>query len=904
MTTAYLRSSVVGIGEAVEAGRTDRLPPDMAAMAAMVAGADPASPDHGSDDDGAAPAGLLDAFLHRRAIRAPRYAALFATTRATLGPRRDLRLPDRSELTFSGRFADGVLQALTDAALARARPDALRLRRNPTVRRTGSRYEFRTWRGNTLALSTVNATAAIEAVLEACGAHGTERVKAAAALEALSPSTPPERLDAFLGQLIDAGLLLMDVPLPDHDGLDRACAACEAAGEEAAARALRRLATAAGEERPFGRLPAEELTGLWREHGAPLDRLLETDPGSQDRLRPRIAPGPGTLMVERSTQAALRRALARVTRLSGESPRQEALTAAFTARHGDAAVPLTELPDLEDEVRGSAWRSDRSTGPGDRTAARALAHWARSGEPYDLADEDDEGLGPSEADGPAHWIRAALLDRFEDRYDAVLLAGYQYLPAALEGDFEVARAHAVDPPAIDDLLVSYDREAGLLLWDERTGAAVPPPAEEAAAGGRDGRMLTALVRPFLDREPVDWTWGELGGELPHLPRVVAGRVIVAPERWRLDAAGVQQVVAAPDAAAALRSALPGLRGRRWLAVTGRGRTLPLDVWSAGAVELALRLLGDGHGIRCEELPQFEAPAVNGRVVELLLPPTTRTEAAVVVPRRRPDDPRPGLRYDIRCRATAADEVPVLAGARMEELASAGDVAHWSYTWDGPDLRIECRVATVDARPGVVAALDGLGSDLVASGRAVGTTLLRGTPRAWWQGASPVPGPAEEIERADSRETATFLATRPGDEERIRWYSATLLGWLPFLAEGTAEQIAILSATAADVNDGAEALHVLTEPPPASGPPRTSGPLVSSLTRFAREWNAAGDSGLARRAHAALLSAHCARVFPTAPAAHRRAGCEAAIHALRDRPAAAETGTGPGDDDKDGERDGV
>ncbi|MFE7194372.1 lantibiotic dehydratase [Kitasatospora sp. NPDC057541] len=867
----HLRIPIVSVDEVAAVGRADRLPTDLARIAA--AGAQL----NGTGGRDAATAGeVFDAFMHARATRAARPVGLCVTVTATIGHRRRLDMPARPNLTVTAGLSGGALRALLHRAVTTAGSDLVRLRRNPTLRRAGTRYEFRTWQGPDLVLSAVSASTAIDAVLAACGEHGTERTRAAAALAAASPATPVERFDAFLDRLIDAGVLLADLATTADSGMERAWEVLTAAGEDEAMGSLRALQAGLGQEQPLQQYLAEGVAGVWPRHTASLEGVL-TDVPEGERLRVRIGTGVALPAVDRSSLGALRKAYGRVLSLADESPRQAALDAAFLARHGDGAVPVAELLDLEAELADLPWRSGRSGEAAERTCARALAQWARTGESFDLLAETGQPDGPRDA-GVTDWIHAALLDQYEGRYCAVLLGGYHHSPQPLLQDFGVLSEETDGTAELDDVLVSLTPGSGPELWDRRTGARVHPWPSHSRTGLQ--RMLDALLQPFLDPGPVQWTWGALGEELPHLPRVVAGRVIVAPERWLLSAPAVEDILGAPDVSAGLRAALPGLGNRRWLALAGRGQTLPVDTSAPAAVELALQALANPSGVDCQELPHFESPVVSGgggrHTAHLLLPPE--------------DDPRPRtapaqsswthqwlrVRGEYQCRSTVVDELPGLVGARMEKLAAEGCVAQWSYEWHGLTLRLDCRAADAEQRPAAVAELDRVGLDLIAGGQVVRAAVVAVAPNVDLHGGPDVLCLAEEVHRVDSLETAGFLAGRPTDEERMRRCVDDFLAWLPLLDRRRDEQIAIVAAMAAAVT--AEPQPRAVPVPARSAPSSGNGALEPLLTRYARRVD--GSDGRSRRAFAALLISHGARLFPAEGPTRLQEVCDLTVRALR------------------------
>ncbi|OLT25403.1 hypothetical protein BJF83_22865 [Nocardiopsis sp. CNR-923] len=107
------------------------------------------------------------------------------------------------------------------------------------------------------------------------------------------------------------------------------------------------------------------------------------------------------------------------------------------------------------------------------------------------------------------------------------------VPRLLDHVLSVAEHPPLGALGVDDLMVGCDEE-GVFLWSRTLGARVEPVVPHAF----NLRHAPALVRflaelPRADRMPVSaFCWGA-ASQLPFLPRVRSGRIVLSPAQWRV-----------------------------------------------------------------------------------------------------------------------------------------------------------------------------------------------------------------------------------------------------------------------------------------------------------------------------------------------------------------------------------
>jgi len=219
---------------------------------------------------------------------------------------------------------------------------------------------------------------------------------------------------------------------------------------------------------------------------------------------------------------------------------------------------------------------------------------------------------------------------------------------------------------VSDLMV---RVAGqrVLLRSRRLDRRVVPRITSAHAYMRSAlpvyRFLGAL-QPEAVFMPW-WDWGRLSG-LAFLPRVSAGRLVLAPARWRLDADAVArfgQLRSADDASryAAVRAWRSEVGAPRWMVVGASGEGVVVDLENVLSVDAFVHLLADEHEPVIEEM-------VCGPEELCARGPQGRFAADVVVPAVRWNhhtSPR-------RRRARSAPATGLAVGSRLVGCALEGE----------------------------------------------------------------------------------------------------------------------------------------------------------------------------------------------------------------------------------------
>jgi thiopeptide-type bacteriocin biosynthesis protein len=143
------------------------------------------------------------------------------------------------------------------------------------------------------------------------------------------------------------------------------------------------------------------------------------------------------------------------------------------------------------------------------------------------------------------------------------------------------------------------------------------------------RFLAALQRAGV-AGALGWDWGALAGA-PTLPRVTAGRLVLARARWQLSTAEVSTVTGSE--AADGWSALARDRGlpRELLIADGDNR-LYVDTASPALISAAAKVLRGRAGAVVEEvLPDGVATGPQGRFTQELIVPFTRRTAPASAP---------------------------------------------------------------------------------------------------------------------------------------------------------------------------------------------------------------------------------------------------------------------------------
>ena len=421
-------------------------------------------------------------------------------------------------------------------------------------------------------------------------------------------------------------------------------------------------------------------------------------------------------------------------------------------------------------------------------------------------------IAAGEAHAPAA-IHAEIVHLPEDRLGNVLLRpllrGYEIPYLGRSG------ARPDQQIGVDDLLVSV---AGgrVVLRSRRLGREVLPRLTTAHST-RDGlsvyRFLSALAHQGTARG-LRWHWGPLESS-PYLPRVVLGRLVLDPARWRLDAAALAPLAAAGEA---LFAAAQGLRERlglpRHVALVEADNLLPVDLDNVLSVEAFAQLVAGRSEARLVEMfPGPDALCVHGPegrfVHEIVIPfvrePEPESEAksesdpesesdiesgydiesgseseyeSVPEPRRFP----PGsewLYVKLYCGPATADRV--LRGLVMplvRDARAAGAVDGWfflRYSDPEPHLRLRLRGAPARLLGEVVPRLHEAAAPLLADQRLWRVQLDTYEREVERYGGDQGVLLAEQIFAADSGAALALLEMLAGDAAWDARWRLTLCG---------------------------------------------------------------------------------------------------------------------------------
>ncbi len=818
---------------------------------------------------------------------------------AVLAPERSLLLRSRDRHRVTGHPQAAALRGLVGAALARQSPESRQLRANPTLRRDTTHYRLYAPHARSgVRVVRMRMTATTEAVLARCGDGAVRRADLVAHLVGQADGTSTPAVDEFVNRLEAAGLLL-PAPSPAGDDMllplpERAVAWLRAADADDDATVLENLNKTLAVPRDLARY-AEDGFGPDAATGLVPSAAAEA-PGGR-HFRARVAPCFAAATVDHATVDQLRLACAALAAWSGEPSSPARLREAVREHFADALVPLAELADPDRRLLEPPSAPDPSGYAQEQHThiARALARWMDMGEPVDLAElavhrRDTPAFRPDAS--PDRWIHAALLDEPGSVGSALLLAGWRDLPEDTAEDFGVLEfTHWAPAPPPERLLISFRTDGTPLLTDADTGAPVSFGAALSVARFENSPLTFALER-LRPSEPLSWEWGALG-ELPHLPRVTHGAVVVAPEQWSLQPSVLATVVRAPDPAAALRACLPGVGDRRWLGLRVPGRTLPVDSASVDHFRGALRLVRQDAPLRVVELPQFEHPAVVGEsgrhTAEVLIDacePRTQVPRPAVLRRGSPERV---VAYRFACVPEASDRLLVEVAAVLDRLRAARQAEEWYVERSGPaehHLTVLCRTSEPGHRATVLAALDDLVFRFTADGWILDGRVERRPFAAVSPGDDECWDVAARLASADTVDVLRYLSDPRTDIERLERCVADCAAWARLMSGSPADAAALAASLAggdAPVEHLRAVLHSFERARPAARAyaPHEPDPVVAErLTEFV---HTLATSPTADRwtALTGVLRAHCGRLFPDRAPLWRAATAELTVRSLQE-----------------------
>ncbi|GLV88216.1 hypothetical protein Slala03_79050 [Streptomyces lavendulae subsp. lavendulae] len=881
-----VRVPLLSVDEATATHTTGFLPDDVQRLLLRASG----EALQGGAASGAAPYDLLQGGA------APPEAA--GAVPAGLAPERSLLLRSRDRHQVTGHPQAPALRGLVAAALAQQSPQTRHVRANPTLRRDTTHYRLYAPHARTgVKVVRMRMTATTEAVLARCGDGSVRRTDLVAHLVGRADRTSTRAVDEFVTRLETTGLLL---PAPSPAGDDtllplpeRAVAWLRAAEADDEATALENLNKTLAVPRELARY-AEDGFGPDTATGPAPSAAAEAPAGRH--FRPRVAPSFAAATVDHATVDQLRLASAALAAWSGVPSSPARLREAVREHFADALVPLAELADPDRRLLEPASAPDPVGYVQERHThmVRALARWMDTGEPVDLAElaahrGDAPALPPDPS--PGRWIHAALLDEAGSTGRALFLAGWRDLPENTAEDFGVLEfTHWVPAPPPERIVVSFRTDGTPLLTDADTGAPVTFGAALSVARLENSPLTFALER-LRPSESLGWDWGALG-ELPHLPRVKHGAVMVAPEQWSVRPDALAAVVRAPDPAAALRACLPGVGDRRWLGLRVPGRTLPVDSAAADHCRRALRLVRRDAPLRVVELPQFEHPAVvgeSGRHTAEVLIDAREPRKPVAHPAllRHRGSPEQVMAYRFVCAPAASDRLLVEVAGVLDRLRAAGQAEEWYVQRSGSAehrLTVLCHTAEPGHRAPVLAALGELVFRLTADGWILDgrverrAAVSRGGDEPW--------DAAARLASADTADVLRYLSGPRTDMERLERCVADCAAWARLASRSPTEKAA-LAASLAEGDAPAErlraVLHAFERARPAAradAPYELDAAVAERLTDLARTLDS-GPPATRRTALTDVLRAHCGRLFPDGAPLWRAATAELTVRSLQE-----------------------
>jgi thiopeptide-type bacteriocin biosynthesis protein len=344
---------------------------------------------------------------------------------------------------------------------------------------------------------------------------------------------------------------------------------------------------------------------------------------------------------------------------------------------------------------------------------------------------------------------------------------------------------------VGDLMVSIAGER-IVLRSRRLGREVIPRLTSAHNYGLHSlgvyRFLCQLQGQGAAR--MGWSWGALDAAA-FLPRVVAGKVVLSPARWRLHDSQLKPLarLTGEELYRAVQDLRARLRLPRHVMLTDGDNLLPIDLDSALSVETFVQLVkGRFAAVVSEMAPgpdELCAHGPEGRFVHELIIPYLRTPAASGA------EDRPAARA-VRTRAVARSFPPgsewlfakLYAGTATVDtvLASvnrvvrgaldSGAAGAWFFIrYADPDWHLRLRLRGDPARLAaeVLPALHAAAAPLLASGQVWRMQLDTYEREVERYGGDEAIEACERIFQADSDAVLAILDTLDGDEGAdARW----------------------------------------------------------------------------------------------------------------------------------------
>jgi thiopeptide-type bacteriocin biosynthesis protein len=352
---------------------------------------------------------------------------------------------------------------------------------------------------------------------------------------------------------------------------------------------------------------------------------------------------------------------------------------------------------------------------------------------------------------------------------------------------------------VDDLRVALE-DGRFVLRSARLGRRVIPRLTSA----HNYMRLSVGVYRFLCLLQGDgaaavcaWSWGALE-QLPFLPRVTFGRLVLARARWRLSAAEISTLTRA--AGDGRYAAVQELRQRRWLprwvVLADHDNTLVVDLDNVAAAGALVHLLAGGSDAALlEHYPDADGLCAGGAAGaythEIVVPFVADvgsgrgsvTTSVPAVARPAPDASRyalPGSAWvyaKLYLGAAAGDRVLTeVIGPLSRQLAARGVIDRWFFVrYADPETHLRWRLRASAPRDvtALRKAIEKAGATLFGDGRVRRVAFDTYHREIERYGGVDALDTAEDLFRADSETVIDLLAGPATATPDARWQAALL-----------------------------------------------------------------------------------------------------------------------------------
>jgi lantibiotic biosynthesis protein len=344
----------------------------------------------------------------------------------------------------------------------------------------------------------------------------------------------------------------------------------------------------------------------------------------------------------------------------------------------------------------------------------------------------------------------------------------------------------------------------LQLWHRPTGRPLEIELNSAHnAVSQDTNPVYAFLALAGGWGGATWEWGALA-QLPHLPRVTAGRVILTGERWLVEREALAAAVASGNPSGRLRDLLPGIGDRRWVGFGEGDRTLAVNMTCDESISALLAKGVSDPMIAFHELPYVEYPAARSdagaHVAEVLLPvpSSQRGRAPSSLPWKPPAFDRSHGREWVyarfHCGPGSSDLVILAAADLMQRFRDAGLASQWFFVrYDDGVPHVRFRVKPDDGRrDAVMREIEALGHLLGDQGIVTRVVFDTYVPEASRYGGIESLCLAERLFSADSDSVSAFLREKPSERERLDGGVANAFRWAAAVAPTDVDQLELLA----------------------------------------------------------------------------------------------------------------